>query len=238
MNSQLKEYFPFYKDLLNNNICNHEGQICTFFHQAGKKFSNTNDRRILFVGKANNGWITDCRDVDFLFKLSNPDRIVNRDDEMEWIEKQYGEHEKKFYNTKKSAFYRLMKNISVSLLEKSDWYHYVAWTNLYKIAPWEGGNPNNRLKKMQVNTCIKILEKEFELLNPSIIIFLTSGWENKFLKNSIYKNNKKNFQQWGKYKTYYDVISSKLLIYSHHPQGKDERSHSKAIKDIVYSVSK
>lgn len=237
MNNQLDKHLSDYKELYRNlldSVADYDGRICTFYHQAGKYYLNNKNNRILFVGKANNGWINDDRNVESLFDITNKNRIVNRDDQMEWIKNLEGKKVEEHYNTRKSAFFRLMKRISVSLLEnKNDWYNYVAWTNLYKIAPWEGGNPTSTLKNMQQEYCAKILEKDFEFLNPSIIIFLTSRWENDLLKNSLYKNNKKEFTMWGKYKTYHNNIDEKLLIYSLHPQGKSETKHHAAIKNIV-----
>jgi hypothetical protein len=119
-----------YKKLLEVDANGFKDDIYTFFPQAGEKYFNAK-KRCLFIGKSVNGWVTKCTDVDALFNIKNKDRIVNRNDQMEWVSNLEGQNGKK-YNTKKSAFWRIIKNISLEYFGEKDWYNYIAWSNLYK----------------------------------------------------------------------------------------------------------
>ncbi|ULQ61052.1 hypothetical protein K7I13_07315 [Brucepastera parasyntrophica] len=227
-----QDYKEIYKDLLDNNLRDYNTKVTTFFPQVGEKYFE-NKPRILFVGKATNGWIPDDRNVENLFNLKNPNRIVNRDDQMKWVNNLEGKRSDHHYNTKKSSFWRVIKGITLSTINKNDWYNYIAWSNLYKIAPCEGGNPSSHLIKLQYNNSRKLLELDLKTLDPDIVIFLTSGWENNLLKEMEIKNDKKSFEEWKKYKTFYKKIEDKIYIYSYHPQGKNERAHINAVKSII-----
>lgn len=56
----------------------------------------------MFVGRATNGWVTDCEDVDVLFG-DTEDAIFNHHDEIKWVENLLGNTNG--YNTRKSAFW-------------------------------------------------------------------------------------------------------------------------------------
>ncbi len=229
MNEIKNNIFPIYERLFAENSFK---DICTFSLQWGNNFPFENNSGFLFIGKAVNGWVTNKTDVNKLFDINNPDRIFARNDQMEWVHNLSGN--KNGYNTRKSAFWRVMKKIaSINYPEK--WYSNVAWTNLYKIAPWKGGNPNKRLQKAQQKYCFELLEKEIEILSPKYVIMLTSGWEWPFLMclNDNKKLNILSEKKWGKYKTYITEIIGVKFIISHHPQGKNERKHKDAIIELI-----
>jgi hypothetical protein len=204
--------------------------ICPFFIQVGKKY-HTAPTKILFIGKATNRWVTTDRDIEKLFDQNNPDRIVNRDDQLEWIKNLEGPND--VYNTKKSAFLRIIKSISLEYSGKEDWYNHIAWTDLYKISPWEGGNPNAKLQKLQRETCISILNEEINILKPDVLIFLTSGWENFYLESIKIPQKMNKKKTWNKYESYFQKFNDVLYIQSHHPQGKNEGEHKDAVVNIL-----
>ncbi len=226
-----KEIIPIYSELFANNSFKN---ICTFAIQWGANFPKKDKQGILFVGKSVNGWVTNDKNVDNLFDKDNPDRIFERSDQMKWVNNLSGN--KNGYNTKKSAFWRVIKKITEQYYP-SEWYSNIAWTNLYKISPWEGGNPNSELIKKQEKYCIEILKSEINAISPKFVIFLTSGWETVFI-NSIQRekvNQNILTKKWGKYKTSLIEINKIKYIISHHPQGKKEDEHKNAIILLINS---
>lgn len=216
-----------YADLLNKvdeNIVTYP-----FFLQVGREYYNAN-KKILFVGKSVNGWITNSKDVDKLFGDDEKYQIVNRKDQLKWVNDLASS---KDYNTNKSSFWRLIRGVSIEVLNSSNWYDYIAWSNLYKLSPSKG-NPNNALQRLQREDCVTILNEEIKLLNPDLVVFLTSGWE-EFYTSSLNLTQICEENWNGKYKlksTYYNGIK---MIFSVHPQGKPEEKHKeillKHIKD-------
>jgi len=224
-----EKYRPLYRELLENALGDEKGRLFPFFCQVGKDYFK-NESRILFVGKSANGWVTDSRNVDILFTQSNENRIVNRTDQMEWVDALEGPNP--VYNTRKSAFWRVVKGISSRLLNPGNWYGEIAWTNLFKVSPIEG-NPRAILRRKQLEICRRIFDLDLINLSPRIVIFLTSGWEIDFLSTDGYEIDRRAFVQWADYKTYYSHFNNRVIIHSPHPQGKPENQHIEAICKIL-----
>lgn len=222
---------PLYAEMLSG--IKTQKDVCTFCLQWGADFPVENNTGILFVGKATNGWVTTSRDTEMLFGNTG-DRIFARHDQMKWVHNLEGDAK---YNTKSSAFWRVIKNVSGAVYQNESWYSKVAWSNLYKVAA-EIGNPGSDLKTQQFEMCKKILMKEIELLSPKFVVFLTSGWETGFIKYLNDNNDCKwlESQKWGnKYETKVCKVNETYLISSKHPQGKNEDQHAKAILSIINS---
>jgi hypothetical protein len=230
INSFKELYREFFDTLLKDNTKKTE-EICSFFMQRGKSYGTKNPK-CLFVGKATNGWVAKSKNVDELFDQKNENRIINRDDEIEWVEKLSG-NKGYNYNTNKSAFWRVIKNVSSNLFGQEEWYKFIAWTNIYKFAP-ENGNPDSYLQKKQRDVCNKILDMEIACLKPDVIIFLTSDWELFYNDHlNVKKENGNNFYEWDGCKTYFQKVNDILYIHSMHPQGKKEENHEKIILKII-----
>lgn len=231
MKEELKKHlFPLYKNLLDK--VKNENNIYTFCMQWGNKFPKESKSGILFVGKATNGWVNNSTEIEELFGTTEK-RIFDRGDQMKWVNKL--ENNVKSYNTRKSAFWRVIKNVSEIKNGDDEWFNKVAWSNLYKVGP-EKGNPSERLKKLQIEECKKILETEIKILSPKYVIFLSSGWEHSFLNYLINKAEKDNFKKikWcNKYETKGFTINGINFITSVHPQGKNEKEHTKVIIEII-----
>jgi len=221
--------FPVYKKLLDENSFK---DVCVFSFQWGENYPFHKKSGILFVGKAVNGWVTNETNITELFEKSNPDRIFARKDQMVWVSNFSGNTNG--YNTRKSAFWRLVKKVSETYYPEK-WYSNIAWTNLYKIAPWQGGNPGKKLQDIQKKYCFELLKREIEILSPKYVIFLTSGWEKPFVQylNGHQKTRPIKEKKWGKYKTALVEISDINFVLSHHPQGKSEWEHHNAIIQLI-----
>lgn len=223
------ELKPLYQKLLTQ--VNFD-DVCTFCIQWGKNFSTEEGKGILFVGKAVNSWVNDEKDINILFGDTSK-RIFARNDQMDWINDLEGPND--HYNTKKSAFWRVIKRISTHYFP-TKWYSNVAWSNLCKIAPYsKGGNPNDKLYYQQLNLCQQILSKEIEILSPKVVVMLTSGWDKDFLN---YLNNNKEPKsdltiKWSGYESKLYIINKVNYIVSHHPQGKNENHHVNAIIKLI-----
>lgn len=221
---------PLYRNLLNN--LSTPQKICTFCMQWGNEFPKEENSGILFIGKATNGWVSKSRIIDVLFGADNKEMIFARKDQLIWVENSEGD---KKYNTRKSSFWRIIKKISKNKNGQENWSKKIAWSNLYKLG-FEKGNPDEKLKKNQIETCKKILEIEIKILSPKYLIFLTSEWEEDFINYLTIDKIKENPKsiEWGKnYKTYGFTVDSLHYIISVHPQGKNENEHFKKINDIM-----
>lgn len=224
--NEFKElYFTFYKNISDS----YTECIVPFFMQKGKTYHESSPK-CLFIGKAVNGWVTKSRNVDELFDMNNKDRIVDRPDEIKWVEDCAGNSE--HYNSKRSAFWRVVKSIASDLFSWNDWYNHIAWTNIYKFCPTRG-NPGSRLKNMQIDICNSILDKEIEYLSPHFIIFLTSEWEQPYMNHLGLEKNNPKCRNWSKYTLYYQQKNNITYIQSRHPQGKNEGTHVDAILKVI-----
>jgi len=223
-----REFFPLYTRLLETDMNGFGGDVVPFFCQAGSRYRESVPR-ILFVGKSVNGWVTSGRTVEELFDPRNPDRIVNRSDQMEWVKDLEGSQG---YNTKKSAFWRTAKGVASALFGEAAWYQHVAWTNLYKVSPIVG-NPSLSLRKRQLETCRTILELEIRALEPSVMVFLTSGWEAPLLERTPWENRGGHTLSWGHCQLTYADAAGRLVIHSLHPERKPEAGHVEAILKAI-----
>ena len=219
---------PLYEELLKNNSFE---DVCTFCLQWGENFPEKEKTGILFVGKAVNGWISDETDINVLFGETS-DRIFARIDQMEWVSNLEGDEQ---YNTNKSAFWRVIKRVSQHYYPNKEWYSNVAWSNLCKISPFNGGNPNDKLYYEQLKSCQKILAKEIEILSPKYVIMLSSGWEKDFMYYLNDNNHTKSVAKinWDGYETKLYKIKDTIFITSQHPQGKNETNHVEALTNLM-----
>jgi len=96
----------------------------------------------------------------------------------------------KEYNPRKSAFWRVIKEIveSLKIAETNgndEWSSFLLWSNLYKFSPYDGGNPSGKLMEIQREKCVELLSLEIETWKPKNILMLTGGdWLRRFLKGS------------------------------------------------------
>jgi hypothetical protein len=81
------------------------------------------------------------------------------------------------WNWRRSAFMRLMKRLSALLpgYDEATWPSRLIWSNLYKVAPYEGGNPKTRLCDAQLKVCLRYLATEIEVWRPQRVV-IVAGW--------------------------------------------------------------
>lgn len=231
----INSYSPFERNGL--------AKISPFVAQVGKNYESSR-YRMMFIGKATNGWLLDIPNDgsiqsivsfyrDTAFNANCENRICHRADEMQWVENNAGN--RKGYNTNKSQFWNVIKRTTKSLEERQNWSSRIVWSNLYKFAP-QGGNPSGKLKENQEEYCWKILDEEIDILKPKCVIFLTSGWENKYLLHRYETLPQKFNTSFGRGKKYvisYFTDRNTLFVLSKHPMGKPVTAHAEKLHEII-----
>ena len=82
------------------------------------------------------------------------------------------------YYLSKSPFWKVAHGIWCKLYksDKDDFIKRIAWSNLYKIAPKDGGNPTTGMCKKQFKACYDILKEEIRTYRPTHILII-SGYK-------------------------------------------------------------
>lgn len=154
----------------------------------------SSDIRFMLVGRATNEWGSLFTNTAEIFGM-DAERQFNDSHRFCWIEdikgslysaydrekpikKRYCLDKKHYWTYSKEIFKRLTRMELLSPV----WQEHIVWTNLYKIAPNSGNginNPDEQLKKAQLATCKKILNREIELYRPTHILIF-SGYDDWF----------------------------------------------------------
>lgn len=197
-------------------------------------------RDLMVVGRAVNGWskgwqpklLSDAKNrISFAkgaFESVTQPSPIGNPCPMRWVSDCWGNYDHE-YNTRKSAFWRVIRSV-ISELEIADvdspeWPSHLVWSNLYKVAPADGGNPSNVLCSLQVEGCCSLLQEELRVYKPKRLLFLTGfGWAQPFLENfGSVKTVDSTYQ-------YVEAIGKSIIegdetisiVVASHPQGKSE----------------
>lgn len=213
--------------------------------------------RLLFCGRATNGWLTSCLDPEALFDTEyGPDCIFNLPSQITWVERDMRSNCKRSagnYRCNSSPFWRVISATAGHFYSAPDpddgltWSHHTGWTNLYKAAPMSG-NPPPVMKSLIFADCLQILKCELDLLSPTHLIMLAgSSWYEPFVKGLIKcwhpgSNLNDHFaavELWDSYcaHAWQVQIPGKshvlTIIGSEHPQRKAELPHIKALTSLI-----
>ena len=168
-----------------------EGNLSGFLAQQGRRYPSEG-HGLMVVGRAVNGW-GDCTDpVEFnddqyrneytygILEGSFPQ--VGKPCPMEWVTKY-----------RRSAFWAVIegvaKGLGISNPGSEDWPSHLVWSNLYKVSPANGGNPDNALCNAQYDGCKELFQCEIRDYRPRYLLFLTETrkypdwWARPFLDN-------------------------------------------------------
>lgn len=145
--------------------------LACFCAQWGEHFldKDCESPKIMFVGYCTNGWKTTSKKIDTLFGDPNEkETIFNRNDQMKWVE------DEGYVN--KSPFWCLIRDVSQQALSKDKelWYNYVAWSNLFKMAPQKERKLKTEHEEAQFEVCKQILKTEIEKLEPKFVVFIVA----------------------------------------------------------------
>lgn len=137
-------------------------KLAIFPTQVGQLYKQC-ENRMLVIGRCTNGW--------------NHETYMNSEDS--FLQYLHSSDSCSYIpNLTNSSFWRVTKRVWNELFSSSyndDWRDSLAWTNLYRIAPSDYGNPNNQLCESQFKICKELLKLEIEQLKPACILAIT-GW--------------------------------------------------------------
>lgn len=162
-----------------------------FVGRIGTKY-NDSDVKLLVVGRAINGW-TQLPTISAESFAANAVQQF-KTEPLEWVynESTHCLGNGNGYLLNKSPFWRTSMNVWKIIsgnpnfidTQNNKWTDYIAWTNLFKIAPYDAGNPTIAMCKNQLESCKKILVAEINILKPTHILFITGydGWFKDFEK--------------------------------------------------------
>lgn len=204
-------------------------EVTGFLAMSGQAY----DGGLMVVGRAVNGWTEGIR----LDHLCMPDKVTqyaalvqesvagNGECPMSWVADGSGSTEG--YNTRRSAFWRCIRNVSMDLnivdFECEDWPSHLVWSNLYKLSPAAGGNPNNILREAQLPGCVELFKLELRTYRPSRVLLLTGAdWAAPFITEANLQENENchYVKKYGRYQLK-DGLETQCVI-AVHPQGKPE----------------
>jgi hypothetical protein len=163
-----------------------ETDLTSFWPMIGAAY----DGELLVVGRAVNGWRTQWT-VDQARSAAELAAVVSdaiatntvTPDPMDWIVRLWGNAGERFdgfamsrYNTARSAFWRVCRELCVVSpwhRPPEAWSSYIAWSNLYKVAPFERWNPAGALLASQRKSAARLLANEVDELDPRHVVALT-----------------------------------------------------------------
>ncbi len=155
--------------------------------RVGQRYSHG----LMVIGRAVNGWglsveLQELSSSGALWQKAQAD-IPPVACSMQWVRDKWGEQKKGEYSTARSAFWRVSKGVldglAITLPQTEDWPSYLAWSNLYKLAPAATGNPPWKMCELQHGTCLAILREEILAFQPRYILMMTGmSWAKPFLE--------------------------------------------------------
>ena len=156
-------------------------KLSHFTAMKGCRF-DLDDVRLFVIGRAVNGWETlPCESSQIFADAAEKEFHAAG---FTWIADNgssfYSLHNiseggEPVYYLSRSPFWRTIEAVwrNLSGLEDFRFIDHIAWSNLYKIAPKESGNPTITMRKRQFAACKDILETEIRAYNPTHILFIT-----------------------------------------------------------------
>ena len=129
--------------------------------------------KVMVVGRAVNGWeveFDDCSSIE-----AATDSVLTQKNRMDdfaadWI---LDEHGKKYYYAK-SPFLRMMRRLVGAFTgTEENWQQRLVWSNLFKIAPRNGGNPSWLMIRNDIPLYREIIKEEINQNKPNIVVFVT-----------------------------------------------------------------
>lgn len=169
-------------------------ELSHFVGSEGKLYARQEIRPLL-VGRAVNGWGHLDASSPEAFAQSAEAQL--RENHFSWIVCDHGMLRNdarndggKYYWLAHSPFWRTFRKIWEGLTgnctfrdtAQRTWLDTIAWTNLYKLAPRDTGNPTGSMCRRQLAACREILAAEIGIFNPTHILFATgyAGWFEAF----------------------------------------------------------
>lgn len=181
--------------------------LAHFVSMRGELY-DTSDVRLFVIGRAPNGWWLHlpCGSAQVFAEEANRQFdsigfqwIANPEESFNSLHNASGT-----CYLSKSPFWKVAHGIWCKLYksDKDDFIKRIAWSNLYKIAPKDGGNPTTGMCKKQFKACYDILKEEIRTYRPTHILIISGykhwyAWEgydfsNIFICNQDLVSNNEN----------------------------------------------
>jgi hypothetical protein len=157
-------------------------RLVAFWPTCGRAY----DGSLMVIGRATNGWgendwtAEDLRESprrEVTVRAARAASELDNECPMSWVDKQAGPGD--YYNTNRSAFWRVIRRIAEAVVEGQAGSRSVlgsiAWSNLYKVAPASGGNPPSSLMRLAGSRSARLIRREIEELQPRRVLALV-GW--------------------------------------------------------------
>ncbi len=157
-----------------------------FIGRKGRKATG----ELVIIGRAVNGWDEEWYPEDVCEQEARRkivERLFAPECPMSWLMRAWGVRDTGEYNARRSAFWRVSKSVvgqlGIADVESDSWASLIAWTNLYKLSPFCGGNPSERLCRLQRTFCEDLLKEELNEWQPKRTLMLTgTEWAKDFLR--------------------------------------------------------
>ncbi|MCA9549129.1 MAG: hypothetical protein KC933_03775 [Myxococcales bacterium] len=158
-------------------------RMTLFAAHAGHAWSG----ELMVIGRAVNGWAAPwtidqiADDAGRLARAQTTLGIVEGDTcPLAWVLDSRAHPERhEGYSTSRSAFWRAIEGVcrALNIGTAEDWPSHLVWSNLYKVAPYAGGNPAATLRKAQREPCAQLIRAELAYYRPRRVLALTGvGW--------------------------------------------------------------
>ena len=174
-------YEKLYKEADQKYRCNKDSvrlkDLSHFVAMKGRYYDDSRVR-LFAVGRAANGWLSlPCETPQYFDKKAND---IFHSEGFKWIAPD-GNCFRELHNNEgtaylvRSAFWRVIEGIWRELASADDcrFVDYIAWSNLYKIAPKTKGNPTSTMCQKQFAACKELLEAEIDAYKPTHILLIT-----------------------------------------------------------------
>lgn len=149
-----------------------DGELTSVPCLVGNQFHDQ-DIKIMVVGRAVNGWeveFEDCSSLEATTKSVLTQKSGMDAFEADWV---LDENGKKYYFAK-SPFLRMMRQLVGAFTgSEENWQQRLAWSNLFKIAPRNGGNPSWLMIREDIALYCDIIKEEIKQNTPDIVVFVT-----------------------------------------------------------------
>ena len=226
MENIMQEYERLVGKLYSSKDRYKEDKVVVFTPAKGTKYDAV--KELMVVGRAVNGWqnvVDKSTEVDKTPILKQLRKRLENDN-LWWVDDSRGAKDE--YNTNKSAFWRVIRLLATEFYgEDPEVINTIVWSNLYKVAKVERGNPSTGLINVQFEHCLNILKLELDYFQPKYVVFLTGyNWAANFIDGLGVKSR-------GKYKDrfieFIGTYKNSNIVVAQHPQGKPDWDHVAAI---------
>lgn len=206
-------------------------KLTGFMARKGQLYNH----EIMVVGRAVNGWISeaDARLAnEFVdaekrthFRIASQSLDGDSICSMQWVLQNWININSQEYSTNRSAFWRVIKSLVLQLnidgLNESNWSSHLVWSNLYKISPYVGRNPSDKLCWIQLEGCISLFQQELAEYMPKRLLLLTGeNWAKDFLPDIC--NDKKTVGNYVEACGYLSNNQKTKVVVACHPERKKE----------------